>query len=106
MCIKLVIKTNLYYDARTEKHQNSAVTVYVNIKWCDIKIVLKSHFTDISNNALKKKKRSGRQLSASNGARVCPNSMPVAFPVTLVSPRYNDISQFLQALHYFTFVPP
>jgi hypothetical protein len=27
MCIKLVIKTNLYYDARSEKHQNIVINL-------------------------------------------------------------------------------
>jgi len=36
----------------------SVVTVYANIKWCDTKIVLKSHLTDnISNNAYPKFKK-------------------------------------------------
>jgi hypothetical protein len=37
MCIKLVIKTNLYYDARSEKHQNvPTVRMFLveNEKYC------------------------------------------------------------------------
>jgi hypothetical protein len=33
LCIKLVIKTSLYYDARSEKHQMSSKLNVINL-WC------------------------------------------------------------------------
>jgi hypothetical protein len=53
MCIKLVIKTNLYYDARSEKYQ---IDIFVNCNWVDTRWQQYSthlHTNSTQNNTMK-----------------------------------------------------